>query len=299
MNGALGKDMMPDLSSLSISGFLQTIKSTVAGLKSLEDVANKLNISELKNMDLNDTKNWFEVANGVVTVKEFDKKLKDINLKISGTHSLTNEMNYSIKAQVPRKKLEANAVGAAVGSGLNVLLAEAAKYGVNIKNSEFVNVAFNITGSMLSPKVSMKLLGGDGETSVADAAKGAANAIINKAKDSVTTRANEELDKYKAKAKEAADRALDSATRVAQAKVDEVKQKAIDEAKKRASEALDKQMGDKAGKRVGDEIDKQLEKTGGGGAAKKEADKLKDQLNKWDPFGKKKKAEVPKDSTGN
>ena len=58
-------------------------------------------------------------------------------------------------------------------------------------------------------------------------------------------------------------------------------------------------MGDKAGKRVGDEIDKQLEKTGGGGAAKKEADKLKDQLNKWDPFGKKKKAEVPRDSTGN
>ena len=299
MNGALGKDMMPDLNSLSISGFMQTIKSTIAGLKPLEDVANKLNISELKNMDLNDTKNWFEIANGVVTVKEFDKKLKDINLKIGGTHSLTNEMNYSIKARVPRKKLEANAVGAAVGSGLNVLLSEAAKYGVNIKNSEFVNVAFNITGSMLSPKVSMKLLGGDGETSVADAAKGAATAIINKAKDSVTNRANEELDKYKSKAKEAADRALDSATRVAQAKVDEAKQRAIDEAKKKASEVLDKQIGDKAGKRVGDEIDKQLEKTGGGAAVKKEADKLKDQLNKWDPFGKKKKAEVPKDSTGN
>ena len=297
MDGALGKDLSPDFSTLSIDGFIQTLQGAIAGLKPLEEIANKLNISELKKLDLSDSKNWFEVKNGTVIVREFERKVKDINLKIAGSHSLTNEMNYSIKTRIPRKKLEANSVGAAVGTGFNVLVSEASKYGVNIKNSEFVNVQFNMTGNMLQPKVGMKILSGDGETSLEDAAKGVVNAAVDKAKDSVTTRANEELEKAKQKAKDVADKALDSATNVIKNKVDEAKEKAVEKAKTEAGKALEKELGDKVGDKVGKEIDKQLEKTGGE-KVKKETDKVKEKLDKWDPFGKKKKTEAPKDTTG-
>ena len=297
MDGALGKDLSPDLNSLSMEGFIQTLQSTLTGFKPLQELGNKLNINELKNLDLNETKNWFEIKNGTIAIKEFEKKVKDMTLKISGTHSLTNEMNYVIKTKVPRKKLEANAVGAAASSGFNVLVSEAAKYGVNIKNSEFVNVLFTLTGSMLQPKVAMKLMGGDGEATLEDAAKGIVNSAVEKAKDTLTNRANEELDKAKQKAKEAADKALDSATNVVKAKVDEAKAKAIEQAKAEAGKVLDKEVGGKVGDKVGKEIDKQLEKTGGE-KVKKEADKVKEKLDKWDPFGKKKKPEVPKDTTG-
>ena len=297
MDGALGKDLSPDLSSLSMAGFLQTLQGALSGLKPLEEIGNKLNISELKNLDLNETKNWFEVKNGVVTIQEFEKKIKDINLKIGGTHSLTNEMNYTIKTRVPRKKLEANAVGAAASSGFNVLVSEASKYGVNIKNSEFVNVQFGITGSMLQPKVSMKVLSGDGQTTLEDAAKGTVNAAVNKAKDSIAIRANEELEKAKQKAKEAADRALDSATNVAKAKIEQAKNQAVEKAKTEAGKVLQKEVGDKVGTKVGTEIDKQLEKVGGNDKVKKEVDKVKDKLDKWDPF--KKKTTPPKDTSGN
>ena len=239
------------------------------------------------------------MKSGIVTVREFDKKIKDMTFTIGGTHSLTNEMNYTIKTKVPRKKLEANAVGAAVGTGFNVLVNEAAKYGVNIKNSEFVNVMFSIGGSILSPKVSMKVMGGDGQTTLEDAAKGVVNAAVEKAKDTLTNRANEELEKAKARAQAAADKALDSARNVVNAKVEEAKNQAIEKAKTEAGKVLDKEVGDKVGKKVGDEIDKQLEKAGSNDKVKKETDKVKDKLEKWDPFGKKKKpVETKPDTTG-
>lgn len=297
MNGALGQDLSPDFSTLTIQGFIQTLQSTIIGFKPLQEIGNKLNIDELKNLNLSETKNWFEVKNGAVVVKEFEKKLKDISLKISGSHSLTNEMNYVIKTKVPRKKLEANAIGAAASSGFSALVTEAAKYGVNIKNSEFVNVLFNITGSISQPKLSMKVMGGDGESTLEDAAKGIVNSAVEKAKDTLTTRANEELDKAKQKVKDLADKALDSANNVINAKVQDAKEKAIEQAKGEASKLLEKELGGKVGEKVGTEIDKQVEKAGGE-KVKKEADKLKDKLDKWDPFGKKKKTEVPKDTIG-
>jgi AsmA-like C-terminal region len=282
LEGELGKDMSPNMSTLNLSGFLQTLTGVLSGIKPLEEIGNKLNISELKTLDVKETKNWIEIKNGTFTVKEFDKLVgKDINLKMAGTHSLTNEMNYTVKARVPRKRLEANVAGQAAGAALNTVIAEAAKYGVNIKNSEFVNVLFTITGSALAPKLSMKVMGGDGETTMKDAAKAVVTAAVDKAKDSVLTRANEKLDEAKAKAKQAADRALDSATNVAKAKVNEAKDKAIEEAKKRA--------GDELGKKAGGALDSVLQKAGGDDRVKKEADKLKDKLDKWDPFGKKKK----------
>ncbi len=282
LEGELGKDMSPNLNTLNLSGFLQTLTGVLSGIKPLEEIGNKLNVSELKNLDVKETKNWIDIKNGVFTVKEFDKVIsKDINLKMGGTHSLTNEMNYSVKARVPRKRLETNVAGQAAGSVLNSMISEASKYGVNIKNSEFVNVQFTITGSALAPKVAMKILGGDGETSLKDAAAATVNAAVNKAKDSVLTKANEKLDEAKAKAKQAADKALDSAKVVAAAKVNEAKEKAIEEAKKRA--------GDELGKKTGGVIDSVLNKAGANDKIKNEADKLKDKLDKWDPFGKKKK----------
>jgi AsmA-like C-terminal region len=289
MGGVLGKDLIPDLSTLNASGFLQTLQGFITGLKPLEEIGNKLNISELKNLDVKDTKNWFEIQNGAVTLKDFDRTIsKDINLTIGGTHSLSNEMNYNIKARVPRKRLESSTAGAAAGAAFNEIVSQAAKYGVNVKNSEFVNVQFTLTGSMLQPKIAMKVMSGDGQATLEDAAKGTVNAVVDKAKDTVLTRANEELEKGKALAKEAADRAIDSARNVANRQVEEAKAKAIEEAKKKAGEAV--------GGKAGEVLDKGLDKIGGNDKIKTQTDKVKDKLDKWDPFKKK---PVPKDTTKN
>ena len=287
-DGELGKDLVPNLSTINLSGFFQTLKGIIVGFKPLMDIATKLNISELKNLDLSNTKNWIEIKNGSLLVHEFEKNIQDINLKISGSHSLTNEMNYTIKARVPRKRLEGNGgIGAAAGTAYNDVVNEANKLGLNIKNSAFVNVAFNITGSMLKPNIGMKILGGDGDASLQDVAKQTAEAAFQKAKDSAVNLANSKLNEAKTKITQAADKAIDSASKVVNAKVDEERNKAIEEAKKKAGDALGKD----AEKKVNDALDK----AGADKKTKEELDKLKDKLNKWDPFGRNK---PKKDSAG-
>lgn len=285
LEGKLGKDLMPVYQNISAAGFLQTLQAALSGFKPLEEVANRLQMNELKGLDLKDTKNWFSIENGVVKLDEFEQKVKDITLKIGGTHSLTNEMNYTIKTRIPRKRLESNAVGQAANGVLAQISGEASKFGIDIKKSEFVNLQFTITGSMSQPKVSMKVLSGDGTATATDVAQGA----LTQAKDTLVGAANQKLDEAKAKAKQATDRAVDSATAIANKKIEEAKERAANEARKKAEEMLGSQVGGEVGKKVESKIDDALNKTGAGDKVKSEAEKLKNKLDKFDPFGKKKK----------
>jgi hypothetical protein len=61
MNGKLGENMTPDLSTLDASGFLETITGALKGYQPVADMAEKIGISEFKQIDLTNTKNWFEI----------------------------------------------------------------------------------------------------------------------------------------------------------------------------------------------------------------------------------------------
>lgn len=270
MEGNMTNGMVPDFNTLSASGFLQTIAGTIKGFKPLENISSLVGVKELNGLDLKDTKNWFDIVNGVVEIKEFDKQFKDINLKIGGKHSLTNDMDYAVKAKIPRKLLDKNGLGV-INSGINSLGSEASKLGINLNAGEFINVLFNVGGTISSPKVKMKLLGTEvkGTTEVVkDELKNQANKAI----DSLKTVANKELDKAKQKAEEMKQKALDSAANVAKKKADELLDKAKQEVK------------DKVGDKAGEVLDKSV-----GDKAKGEVDKVKDKLDKWNPFKKEKK----------
>lgn len=69
------------------------------------------------NIKLTNTKNWFEIKDGIVELKEFDYKYKDIgheNQRLTRPHE---RHDYKIKARVPRKLLEKNAAGATASKG--------------------------------------------------------------------------------------------------------------------------------------------------------------------------------------
>ena len=169
MSGNLGKDMLPVLSSLSANGILETINGNLKGFKPLEGFADKLNLDFLKSINLKNTKNWFELNDGEVKIKDFDYKTNGIDMVIGGTHGLDSEMAYHIKAKVPRKLLQQNAVGQAADKGLNFLQGQASKLGINIDQGEFININALISGTMTKPNIKLDLLGTDGKTpSVSD-----------------------------------------------------------------------------------------------------------------------------------
>ncbi len=288
LSGLLGKDMMPDFKTLSAAGFVETISAILNNFKPANQIGDMLNLAYLKKMELKNTKNWFEIKDGTVVVKPFDVQMKDVAMKIGGTSSLNQDMNFQIVTKTPRSAMQKSTVGAAANSGLDFLSKEASKYGVSLAQGEFINVRFDLGGSLFNPKVSMKILGSDGERTVKDEAVATAGAVVEKAKDSLKTVANKELDKAKEKANAAADKIRDSLQRIADKKIEEGKKKAEELAKQKAGEVLGKEVGDKVGEKVGEKIG---EKAGevGGDKGKKTVDEAKEKLKDWDPFKKKKK----------
>lgn len=264
LNGILGKDMMPDLSTLNLDGFLQTLNGLLIGFEPLQEVGNALNIGALKTLEIKNTKNWLEVKDGKFEVKEFDQKFQDIDMKIGGWHMITNEgMDYNIVAKVPRARLgELNNIA---GKGLDWLSGEASKLGININAGEFVNLGINVTGSMKKPKVKVKLLGTEGDgKSLQDAAK---------------DKVQEELDKKKAELKDKADEEAEKLKQEALKKAEEE----ADKLRKKAEEELKKRLEKEAAEEANEALKKVEENLGE--EAKDALDNLKDKL----PWGKKKK----------
>jgi hypothetical protein len=272
MSGALGKDMMPDLTTLSAAGFLETLNAIFNNFKPMSDIGSKLGVDYLNKLELKNTKNWFEIKDGKVTVKPFNVQMRDVAMQIGGAHGLNQEMEYQITTKVPRSALQKNAVGAAANSGLNFLSKEASKYGVNLAQGEYINVRFDLTGSLSSPKVAMKVLGSDGQSTIKDEATATVQATVDKAKDSLKNVASRELDKAKDQAKAAADKAADSLKTLADKKLQEAKDKAAQEVGSKVTDAA----GKKAEEALGDK-------------GKKTVDDAKKKLEDWDPFKKKKK----------
>ena len=192
--GILGEDFMPDFTSLFADGFIQTTEGKLRGFEPLKKIGETLNIKKLKEsaINLKGTKNWFEVKEGKVLVKEFPLKVEGIDMLIGGTHGITQDIDYNIKAKIPSKLIDQNAVGAAAKKGLAALNSQASKLGLNLSTGEFVNVLINLTGSITNPKVSFKLTGTDG-TSVKDVV----TQKFNEVKDSVTTKVKEVVDDKK------------------------------------------------------------------------------------------------------
>ena len=206
---------------------------------------------------------------GTLTLQEYDAKVKDIAMKIGGTYNITNKMNLDIRTKIPRKLLEQNAIGAAASSGFGLLQKEASKLGLNIKQGEFINVLINLTGDIQKPKVGLKLLGAEGEGSVADAAKG-----------QVKEEAQKAIDEGKQLVKETTTKAVDSLKTVASQKAEQAKKELEEKARQEAQKAIGNVV-DTATQKKAEEL---LE-----GAKKEGADKIKENLDKWNPFGKKKK----------
>ena len=194
LEGVLGKDLMPDLNTLTAEGFLQTVNGVIQDFAPLKKIGEALNIEKLANhkIDLKGTKNWFEVKEGKVLIKEFPLKYQGIDMMIGGSHGITQDIDYDINAKIPMKLINQNAVGAAAKKGLGMLNDQASKLGLNIKEKEFVNVKIKLTGSMTDPKVQFSLVGSGGKT-----VKDAITEKIDEVKDKVTTDVKAVVDEKK------------------------------------------------------------------------------------------------------
>lgn len=284
MEGQLGKGMQPDLSTITISGFIETLNGIIKGFKPLNSVGEKIGVSKFAEMELKDTRNWLEVKDGIVEIKEFSKSFNSIDLKMKGRHKIKGEMDYEMYLRIPRELLKKNVVTSTAEKGWKYIENEAGKRGVNIAQGEYIDLKVNLMGTLLSPKVSIVPMGTSGKT-MQEELKDEVKIKINEAKDSIKVvvenkkkdledtirkRGEEELEKVKNKAEE---------------KANEVINDAKDKVKKEVESRIDTLIG----KEISDPLKKKAEevlkdKTG------KEVDDIKKKIEDFNPFKKKKKS---------
>lgn len=269
--GFLKPDLMPELNSLTANGLLETMNASMKGInfKPLQGLSSQLGLKDLENFNLENTKNFFEIKNGMFEWKPTSLKIgKDISLVAEGKHGLASDMDYKLAFEVPREKLNKNAAGAAANNLLGQLTSQMSAKGLNVSPGDFIKFDVLVSGTMKDPKFKVKFLDlGKTASNIGDAIKQKAEEEANRLKKEAEDRLRSEADKLKteaeAKVKAEADRLKKEAE-------DRLKAEA-DRLKKEAEEKLKGQVGDKA---------------------KEEIDKLKDKAGdifKNNPFGGKKK----------
>ncbi len=287
MSGSLSENAEIKYSDLNASGFIETLEGALKGFEPIQKVANQFSVEKLKNWTIENTKNWFEIENGKVNLKEFQTQQLGVDMIISGSHSIDQSMDYNILADIPRELLKSNQIGSLAETGLSLLENEAAKIGLNIDQGDYITVKIGLTGSISDPKIKL--------TPINSGGKSAQNVI----KDQVKDQLDKEKEKIVGKVESKSNEIKDSIVTVAEEQVDLVKSKTeekvnevVDSTREMIKDAIGAKVDTIIGPAATDSLGKIVKEKASdiiGNGAEKEIDKLKDKIKDFNPFGKKKK----------
>ena len=224
MEGRLGNDLMPVLNSIDAEGLLRTAEARIASFKPLQVLGRALNVKELReSATLKNIIAAFQINDGKVTVEPFDFSLAGIGMTVAGSHGLDTDMDYRIRAAVPRDLVEGNIVGGAALSALENLAGQASRLGLNISPGDTLNLDIALTGSISDPKTGINLLG-TGSGSAKSGAGAVAGALQDRAEEEVRNR----VDSARAMAETRAEEFRDTLERAAQDQAKRLEQAAAD-----------------------------------------------------------------------
>lgn len=147
LNGQLNNDLTPIINSLTGDAVAQLLtreidKSKAPLIAKLDD---RLNFIDLEDLKISDLVTKLNFKDGAVQITPFDFNIKDIKVTASGSHSLTNDMSYTMDLNVPAKYL---------GKQGASILAQLEDGDID-KISVPIPVQF--TGSFMQPKVDLNL----------------------------------------------------------------------------------------------------------------------------------------------
>lgn len=281
MRGKLTNNMTPELSSIDASGFIQTITGNIKGFKPVQDLSNMLGLTEISEVSLLDSKNWFEINDGTIEIKPFDIIHKEMNMVISGSHSIGKEMNYLFEMAIPRKLLQQNKITKTAESGLSIIEKEAKKLGVNIEQGETIYLDVIMKGTIKSPRISIMPKASKGK-SVSNIIESKANEAVETIKDSIKNEVNKQTGNIRDSLKNLGQQEFEKGKE----KVISQSEKILDSLKRQATDKIVNKI-DTLTKGVVSDTLKQVIKDKVGEKSQEEINKIKDKLKDYNPFKKK------------
>lgn len=244
--GKMQDGFTPDLKSINASGLIHTLNAYIKNYPPLNSLASKLQVKSLKNFEIKDSKNRFDIVDGTVRVNPFDVSYDDMKFNISGTNKFDKTIDYIIHAKIPKSKIDKLPGAKNLDKGLGFISSKAKDVGVDFEIGNVINLDFSVVGQYDKPELRIKFVG--------------------TSKGNIKNNLKEETSKIVDKAKEDAKKEAEKAKKEAEDKAKEI----INDTKKKAKKKIDETKND-----VKKKIDKKIEETKNK-AKKKLKDKLKD-----------------------
>lgn len=195
VTGKLGDNMMPDMNSLTGNGNFLLLEGLLSKFTPLEKVASTLNVAQLQNISMKDVKAFFEFTNGKVLIKPFKSRIKDIDMEIGGSHSITQDMDYTLNLKLPRAM-----IGAGGNDLINKVTNQVNNKGLPIKLSDIINVQVKVGGSIKNPSIKTDLK--QTATSLADEMKNQVTTFVQNKIDSTKNAVNNKIEETKSAVKD-------------------------------------------------------------------------------------------------
>ncbi len=211
--GALKKDMMPDLTSVSAYGLVLSDVLGLVNLNTFSKIADLLKLEKLRNPSLENINLSFDIADGKATVKPMDFKIGSYKANISGTTGLDQVLNFVLTLDIPRSDF-----GAKANNVLDGLVKDASKKGVNVTLGDVIPVTILIGGTATDPKITSGIK--SAMAGLAEDMKKQAIAEVEKKKEELIVKAKDEATNLIAQADAQAAKIIDEAEKQGQKLVD-------------------------------------------------------------------------------
>ena len=144
ISGKLGKDMMPDLSTLAGSGLLDIADAQIKDMSILNKLSQQTGMKELQDPKMKNVKIPFSIKDGKVVTEPFEMKIGDIGATVQGSNGLDGSINFNVDALVPGKY-----VSSFVGGGQSGLVGQLGGFLQN----QTIPIPLTIGGSYANPTV--------------------------------------------------------------------------------------------------------------------------------------------------
>jgi vacuolar-type H+-ATPase subunit H len=146
--GALKKDLMPELTSISAYGLVLSEVLGLTNLNTFGKIADVLKMEKLRNPSLEKINLSFDIVDGKATVKPMDFKLGSYRANFSGSTGLDQVLNFVLTLDIPRSEF-----GSKTNNVLDGLVKDASKKGVNVSLGDIIPVTILIGGTATDPKI--------------------------------------------------------------------------------------------------------------------------------------------------
>ncbi|HDR68022.1 MAG TPA: AsmA family protein [Bacteroidaceae bacterium] len=259
----------PVYESIDATGNLYTSNLEISKMQSLIRLGEILKNEKLKNIKPNDVSLDFTVKNGRVLVNPFDVTFEKSKMNISGSHGIDMTMDYHLDMLLARADL-----GAGANDLISNISALAAAAGLQIPESDFINVKAHIGGTFENPDITTDLSGNlksKGKV-VEGQVRDKVGQEIEKVEDDIRGKAGAEAEKIIKEAEAEASRIIEQAERAGANLVSEAEKKGEQLIREAGNNPLKKA----AAQRAADELVKQAERQSANmvNEARKRADEI-------------------------